>query len=63
VFKEKIKNNEHIEIKDTTRYVLSLEEFLYWIDLIPVGSKNEMNILGRKMKISEIVEEIKLGKL
>jgi UDP-2-acetamido-2,6-beta-L-arabino-hexul-4-ose reductase len=63
VFKEKIKNNEHIEIKDTTRYVLSLEEFLYWIDLIPVGGKNEMNILGRKMKISEIIEEIKLGKL
>jgi hypothetical protein len=63
VFREKIKNNEHIEIMDTTRYVLSLDEFLYWIDLIPIGSKNEMNILGRKMKISEIIEEIKLGKL
>ena len=63
VFKKKIKNNEPIEIMDTFRYVLSLEEFLYWIDLIIVGRKNEMNILGRKMKISEIIEEIKLNKL
>jgi hypothetical protein len=61
--KKKIKNNEPIEIMDTFRYVLSLEEFLYWIDLIIVGRKNEMNILGRKMKISEIIEEIKLNKL
>lgn len=63
VFKEKIRKNEEIEIMDTTRYVLSLDEFLYWLDLIIAGRKNEMNILGRKMKISEIVEEIKLGKL
>ena len=63
VFKKKIKNNESINIMDTFRYVLSLEEFLYWIDLIVVGRKNEMNILGRKMKISEIVDEIKLNKL
>jgi hypothetical protein len=63
VFKKKLTNNEPIEIMDTFRYVLSLEEFLYWIDLIIVGRKNEMNILGRKMKISEIIEEIKLNKL
>jgi hypothetical protein len=50
-------------IMDTTRYVLSLDEFLYWMDLIQPGVKNEMNILGRKMKISEIVADIKLGKL
>jgi hypothetical protein len=63
VFKKKIKNNEPINIIDTVRYVLSLEEFLYWMDLIIVGRKNEMNILGRKLKISEIVNEIKLNKI
>jgi hypothetical protein len=63
IFKEKIKNNQKIEIQDTHRYVLSLNEFLYWLSLIKVGTKNEMNILGRKMKIQEIVDEIKLGKL
>lgn len=59
VFKRKIDNNEEIVIQDTTRYVLSLDEFLYWMDLIPVGRKNEMNILGKKMTIKEIVDKIK----
>ena len=59
VFKRKIDNNEEILIQDTTRYVLSLDEFLYWMKLIPVGRKNEMNILGKKMTIKEIVDKIK----
>jgi hypothetical protein len=63
VFRKKIKNNEDLVIQDTTRYVLSLDEFLYWMDLIPVGRKNEMNILGKKMHISEIVFKIKNGEL
>jgi len=63
VFKEKIKNNEPIIIQDTTRYVLSLKEFHYWLKLIPIGRKNEMNVLGRKMTIQEIVDNIKLGLL
>jgi hypothetical protein len=31
--------------------------------MIKAGVKNEMNILGRKMTISQIVEDIKQGKL
>lgn len=63
VFKEKIKNNEEIQILETSRYVLSLDEFQYWMNLIPVGQKNEMNIPGIKMTIREIVEKIKSGDL
>jgi hypothetical protein len=63
VFRNKIKNNENIIIQDTTRYVISLDEFLYWMDLIPIGKINEMNILGKKMHISEIVFKIKNGEL
>jgi UDP-2-acetamido-2,6-beta-L-arabino-hexul-4-ose reductase len=59
VFKQKIKNKELIEIQNTTRYVLSLDEFLFWIDRIPIGICNEMNILGKKMTIQEIVDNIK----
>ena len=57
--------NEGIEpvIQDTTRYVLSLDEFLYWVRLIKSGIKNEMNIFGRKMTVADIVNEIKQGKL
>jgi hypothetical protein len=62
-FKTQINQGIKPTIHNTTRYVLSLSEFLYWIDLIQSGVRNEMNILGRKMTISQIVEEIKQGKL
>jgi hypothetical protein len=57
--------NQGIEpiIQDTTRYVLSLDEFLYWVRMIKFGIRNEMNILGRKMTVAEIVEAIKQNKL
>lgn len=62
-FKTQLKNGIEPQIQDTTRYVLSLEEFLYWINRIQSGVKNEMNILGRKLTIKQIVEEIKQNKL
>jgi len=31
--------------------------------MIKSGVKNEMNVLGRKMTIKQIVDEIKAGKL
>lgn len=63
VFKKQLNQGIEPIIQDTTRYVLSLNEFLYWINLIKSGVKNEMNILGRKLTIAQIVEEIKQGKL
>ena len=63
VFKSQLKQGIEPKILDTTRYVLSLEEFLYWVNLIKPGTKNEMNILGRKLSIKQIVKEIKEGKL
>jgi hypothetical protein len=63
VFKKQLSQGIEPIIQDTTRYVLSLKEFLYWIDLIQSGVKNEMNILGRKLTITQIVEEIKQHKL
>lgn len=43
------------EIQDTYRYVVGIEEFMHWIDLIPWWSC-EMNIPGRMMKVKDIVE-------
>ena len=62
-FKSQINQGIEPNIQNTTRYVLSLEEFLYWMDLIKPFTKNEMNILGRKLTIKQIVDEIKEGKL
>jgi hypothetical protein len=50
----KAEKGEALEIQDTFRYVVSQEEFLYWIDLIPYYSC-EMNIPGERLTIKEIV--------
>jgi hypothetical protein len=63
VFKKQLSQGTEPVIQDTTRYILSLNEFLYWVDLIQPGIRNEMNILGRKLTIAQIVEEIKQRKL
>ena len=63
VFKNKIIKGEEIIIHNTTRYVLQKKEFLFWLERIPVGKKNEMNILGEKLHISEIIDRIKKGYL
>lgn len=59
VFKSQLSKGIEPQIQDTTRYVLSLEEFLYWLRLIKPGVRDEMNILGEKMSIYSIVEKIK----
>ncbi len=55
---QKIRNNEPFEIRNVYRYVVSLEEFLYWIDLIPKWNC-EMNIVGTRMKIIDIVDQLR----
>jgi hypothetical protein len=51
-----MKEHKDAEIKDVYRYIISKEEFLHWIDLIPEWSC-EMNITGRMMKVRDIVNE------
>lgn len=63
VFRKNIKNNEEVEIRDDVRWVISFDEFEYWMKLIPIGQKSEMNITGRKMTIRQIYDNIKEGKL
>jgi nucleoside-diphosphate-sugar epimerase len=60
--KNKIKNNEPYEVQDVYRYLVDKEEFLYWISMIP-DWPCEINIPGRRIKVSDIVKEIKAGKL
>lgn len=55
-FRKKIESREPLEIRDVYRYVVDKEEFLYWIDLIPEWSC-EMNVIGRRMKVADIVKE------
>jgi hypothetical protein len=54
-FRNARKNRQKIEIWDTYRYLVTKKEFLYWIGLIPEWSC-EMNIVGKRMKVSQIVK-------
>ena len=60
-FRRMLKEEKPITIQDTHRYLLSLDEFLYWVSLIPIGEKNEMNIMGNKVHVYEIYKRVKEG--
>jgi hypothetical protein len=48
---------------DSIRHIITLKDFKYWLSLIRVGEKEEMNITGRMITVPELIEEIKQGKL
>lgn len=57
-----LKTHPEAEIRDEYRYIVDKDEFLYWVNLIPPWSC-ELSIPGRRMKVQQIVNEIKEGKL
>lgn len=62
-FKHCINNNLPVNIQNTHRYVLSLDEFLYWVSLIRIGHKEEINIMGEKMHVIDIYKLVLENKL
>jgi hypothetical protein len=50
-----LKAHPKAEIRDEYRYVISKDEFLHWISLIPTFSC-EMNCPGTRLKVKEIKE-------
>jgi len=56
-----IENNLPYEVKDVYRFLLSKEDFLFWIEKMNYHPTSEMNITGEKLKVAEIVERIKRG--
>lgn len=60
-FKEKIARGEPFDIYDEYRHYLTLDEFRYWINLIPEDRNSELMITGERMKVKDIVERIKNG--
>jgi hypothetical protein len=55
-FRLQIKKGKRIKVQDAYRYIIDQDEFLHWINLIPDWNC-EMNIPGRRMKVSEILDE------
>lgn len=57
-----LKAHPDAPIQDIYRYLVTKEQFLDCINNLP-DFNCEINLIGRKLKVEEIVEEIKLGKL
>ena len=55
-FRDKIKKGQKLEIRDEYRYITDKEEFLHWLDLIPLWNC-EMNVTGQKMKIKDLINK------
>lgn len=51
-----MKEHKDAKVQDVYRYVVTKEEFLHWINLIPDWTC-EMNIPGRMMKVKDIINE------
>jgi hypothetical protein len=63
VMRRMISAGEEVQIRDEYRHVINLDEFMYWMRLIPIGECHEMNMTGRKYHVREIYEMVKSGKL
>ena len=50
------------ELQDTYRYLITKDEFIHWMKLIPIGFKNEMNIPGEMIHVKQIWQNVKDGK-
>lgn len=61
-FKDKIQKGETLDVQDAFRYIVDKDEFLYWVGLIPDWSC-EMNVVGKRMKVVEIIDKIKSKEL
>ncbi len=54
--KNRVKKGKKLIIKNIYRYLVDEDEFLYWIIRIPTWNC-EMNIVGKRMKVFDIVKE------
>lgn len=60
--KDKIQKDEPYEVRDEYKYLVDKNELLHWLDKIPEWS-TILTITGKRIKVAQIVEEIKQGKL
>jgi hypothetical protein len=61
--RHKIQNNLPFEVQDVYRYLIDKEELNHWVGLIKPYMSTEMNVPGRRLKVSEIVKMIENGEL
>lgn len=53
-----LKSHPDAHVQETHRHIISIDEFRYWMDLIIVTGKNEMNIPGRMVWVPDLMKEL-----
>lgn len=53
-----LKAHPEAEIQNVYRHIVDKDEFQYWLGMIPVGQKNEINIPGKMVWVPDLAKEI-----
>lgn len=54
-----LKAHPEAPIQEVWRFIVDLDEFLYWLSVIPVGQRNEMNITGRMVWVPSLAKQLR----
>lgn len=61
-FKLQNRSKQTPHLEDGHRFIIAEPEFCYWMQHLPIGTKNEMNIPGEMVSINEIWRRVQDGK-
>lgn len=53
-----LKAHPEAEIQKVYRHIIDKEEFQYWLSMIPVGQRNEMNVPGIRWWVPNLVKAL-----
>lgn len=59
-FRNAIRNNDPVVLRDEYKYICTLEDFKYWIKKIP-DFNCEMNVTGERIHAKELYERLRNG--
>ena len=56
-FKNRLKDNQPVILQNAQRYLVTEDEFLHWVKMIPDWSC-EMNIPGKRLHVKQIFKSL-----
>lgn len=54
-----LKSHSTANVQNVYRHVVSVDEFRYWLSMIPVPGQNEMNIPGERVWVPDLVKKLR----
>lgn len=57
-----LRAHPNANVQNVYRHIVSLDEFKYWLSMIPVPGQNEMNIPGQRVWVPELVKKLQVNR-